>query len=155
VEPLSCGSPETIRWSAAAGIRCRTGPGLRAGTDLRGGPTPVDVDRDASPARRRSGDVGLLTRAITAGGLPIFVKACAEDGEKPAENSNCEGYYIRNNSKKLRTLTVYPDAPIRTAQGGMKPVDLETFLRQVDNGNVIRFDIDANRIMKLEHVYLP
>ena len=39
--------------------------------------------------------------------------------------------------------------------GEMKPVSLETFLSKVDNGNVIRFDIDANRIMKLEHVYLP
>ena len=83
------------------------------------------------------------------------VKACAEDGEKPAENSYCEGYYIRNNNKKLRTLTVYPDAPIRTAQGGWKSVDLETFLSEVHTDAVIRFDIDANRIMKLDHVYLP
>jgi hypothetical protein len=37
----------------------------------------------------------------------------------------------------------------------MKPVTLERFLSEVDNGNVICFDIDANRIMKLEHVYLP
>jgi hypothetical protein len=61
---------------------------------------------------------------------------------------------IRNNNKKLRT--VYPDAPIRmSVLGEMKPVDLKTFLSKVDNGNVISFDIDANRIMKLEHVYLP
>ena len=79
-----------------------------------------------------------------------------EDGEKPAENSYCEGYYIRNNNKKLRTLTVYPDAPIRmTVLGESKSVDLEAFLREVGNGSVLRFDIDANRIMKLEHVYLP
>ncbi len=39
--------------------------------------------------------------------------------------------------------------------GEMTSVDLKTFLSKVDNGNVIRFDIDANRIMKLEHVYLP
>jgi hypothetical protein len=84
------------------------------------------------------------------------VKACAEDGQKPAENDYCEGWYIRNNNKKLRTLTVHPDAPIRmTVAGEVKSVDLKTFLSKVDNGNVIRFDIDANRVMKLEHVYLP
>jgi hypothetical protein len=37
----------------------------------------------------------------------------------------------------------------------MKSVDLKTFLSQVSNGNVIRFDIDANRITKLEHIYTP
>jgi hypothetical protein len=84
------------------------------------------------------------------------VKACAEDGQKPAENDYCEGWYIRNNNKKLRTLTVHPDAPIRmTVAGEVRSVDLKTFLSKVDNGNVIRFDIDANRVMKLEHVYLP
>ena len=83
-------------------------------------------------------------------------KACAEDHVKPAENDYCSGWYIRNHNKRLRTLTVYPDAPIRmTVLGEMKPVTLERFLSQVDNGNVIRFDIDANRIMKLEHIYLP
>jgi len=85
------------------------------------------------------------------------VKACAEDGKKPAENDYCEGYYVRNNNKKLRTLTVYPDAPIRmnVTTDYMKSVDLETFLSEVSNGNVIRFDIDANRIVKLEHIYTP
>jgi hypothetical protein len=83
-------------------------------------------------------------------------KACAEDGRKPAENDYCEGWYIRNNNKKLRTLTVDPDALIRTTDGGqMRSVDLKTFLSKVDNGNVIRFDIEANRIIRLEHVYLP
>jgi hypothetical protein len=103
----------------------------------------------------------LATRQITYDLIEWFdgeeaVKACAEDGEKPAENSYCAGYYIRNNNKKLRTLTVYPDAPIRmTVLGESKSVDLEAFLREVGNGSVLRFDIDANRIMKLEHVYLP
>jgi hypothetical protein len=84
------------------------------------------------------------------------VKACAEDHVKPAENDYCSGWYIRNHNTRPRTLTVYPDAPIRmTVLGEMKPVTLERFLSQVDNGNVIRFDIDANRIMKLEHIYLP
>ena len=103
----------------------------------------------------------LSTRQITYDLIEWYdgkeaVQACAEDGVKPAENDYCVGWYIRNNNKQLRTLTVYPDAPIRmTVAGEMKPVDLTTFLSKVDNGNVIRFDIDANRIMKLEHVYLP
>jgi hypothetical protein len=84
------------------------------------------------------------------------VKACAEDGVKPAENDYCVGWYIRNNNKKLRTLTVDPDAWIRVMIAGeMKSVTLETFLSEVDNGNLMRFDIDANRIIKLDHVYLP
>ena len=104
----------------------------------------------------------LSTRQITYDLIEWYdgkqaVKACAEDGEKPAENDYCEGYYVRNNNKKLRTLTVYPDAPIRmyVTTGYMKSVDLKTFLSDVSNGNVIRFDIDANRIMKLEHIYTP
>jgi predicted small lipoprotein YifL len=103
----------------------------------------------------------LSTRQITYDLIEWYdgkqaVRACAEDGVTPAENDYCEGWYIRNSNKKLRTLTVYPDAPIRMPVAGeMKSVDLKTFLSEVGNGNVIRFDIDANRIMKLEHVYLP
>lgn len=103
----------------------------------------------------------LSTRQITYDLIEWYdgeeaAKACAEDGEEPAENDYCVGYYIRNNNKKLRTLTVYPDAPIHlTVLGEMKSVDLKTFLGEVGSGNVIRFDVDANRIMKLEHVYLP
>lgn len=103
----------------------------------------------------------LSTRRITYDLIEWYdgeeaVRACAEDGEKPAENDYCVGYYIRNNNKKLRTLTVDPDASIRVmVLGEMKPVDLSRFLSEIGNGNVIRFDIDANRITKLEHVYLP
>jgi hypothetical protein len=103
----------------------------------------------------------LATRQITYDLIEWYdgreaVRACAEDGVKPAENDYCVGWYIRNNNKKLRTLTVDPDAAIRmTVAGEMKPVSLETFLSEVDNGNVIRFDIDASRIIKLEHVFLP
>jgi hypothetical protein len=104
----------------------------------------------------------LSTRQITYDLIEWYdgkeaVKACAEDGVKPAENDYCEGYYVRNNNKKLRTLAVYPDAPIRmnVTTDYMKSVDLKTFLSEVGNGNVIRFDIDANRIMKLEHIYTP
>jgi hypothetical protein len=103
----------------------------------------------------------LSTRQITYDLIEWYdgkqaVKACAEDGRKPAENDYCQGWYIRNNNNKLRALTVYPDAPIRIPVAGeMKSVDLKTFLTEVGNGNVIRFDVDANRIMKLEHVFLP
>ena len=103
----------------------------------------------------------LSTRQITYDLIEWYdgkqaVKACAEDGKKPAENDYCEGYYVRNNNKKLRTLTVYPDAPIRMyVTTDMRSVDLKTFLSQVSNGNVIRFDIDANRITRLEHIYTP
>jgi hypothetical protein len=84
------------------------------------------------------------------------VKACAEDGEKAAENDYCTGYYIRNRNQKLRTLTVDPDAPIKMlVDGAMKKVDLKTFLAGVPEGSVIKFDIDANRIMSLEQIYLP
>jgi hypothetical protein len=38
--------------------------------------------------------------------------------------------------------------------GEMTSIDLKTFLSEVVNGDVIRFDIDANRIMKLERAYL-
>jgi len=104
----------------------------------------------------------LSTRQITYDLIEWYegkeaVKACAEDGEKPAENDYCEGYYVRNNNKKLRTLTVYPDAPIRmnVTTDYLKSVDLKTFLSEVSTGNVIRFDIDANRIMKIDHIYTP
>ncbi|BFU43999.1 hypothetical protein [Krasilnikovia sp. MM14-A1004] len=83
-------------------------------------------------------------------------KACAEDGVKPAENDYCLAYYSRNHNKQLRTLTVDPDASIRIMDTGVwKTVDLRTFLTKVRNDNVIRFDIDANRIVKLDQIYLP
>ena len=103
----------------------------------------------------------LSTRQITYDLIEWFdgeqaVKACAEDGEKPADNDYCTGYYVRNNNSKLRTLTVDPGAPIRMlVDGEMTSVDLRTFLGAVGNGNVIRFDVDAARIVAIEHVYLP
>ena len=84
------------------------------------------------------------------------VKACAEDGVLPAENDYCLGYYKRNKNKRLRTLTVDPDAPIRVMNTGQwKSVDLAEFLNQVGTGSVIRFDIDAGRIVKLDQIFLP
>lgn len=84
------------------------------------------------------------------------VKACAEDGEPAAENGFCEGYYIRNVNARLRTLTVHPDAPIRLGlPGETREVDLPAFLDAVGTGGVIRFDVQADRVMALEQVYLP
>ena len=135
--------------------------------------TGSTVSRVAKARPSGSGDPGfgtqyailkssnLSTRQITYDLIEWYdgeqaVKACAEDGETATENDYCVGWYIRNNNTKLRTLTVYPDASIRmTVAGEMKSVDLAAFLSEVGKGNVIRFDVDANRIMKLEHVYLP
>jgi len=103
----------------------------------------------------------LSTRQITYDLIEWYdgkeaVKACAEDGVKPAENDYCLGYYGRNRNKKLRTLTVDPDAPIRIMDTGQwKSVDLGEFLEQVGNGNVICFDIDGGRIVKLDQIFLP
>jgi hypothetical protein len=84
------------------------------------------------------------------------VKACAEDGVQPAENDYCLGYYERNKNKRLRTMTVDPDAPIRVMNTGQwKSVGLAEFLGQVGTGSVIRFDIDAGRIVKLDQIFLP
>lgn len=80
------------------------------------------------------------------------VKACREDAVKPAENDYCTGWYIRNKNPKLRTLTLDPDAPIRI---DAKTVDLRTFLRDIPRGSVIKFDVDAGRMMSLSRVYLP
>ncbi len=57
----------------------------------------------------------LSTRQITYDLIEWYdgkqaVKACAEDRVKPAENDYCQGWYIRNNNKKLRTLTADPGA---------------------------------------------
>lgn len=103
----------------------------------------------------------LSTRQITYDLIEWYdgkeaVKACAEDGVKPAENDFCTGYYSRNRNKKLRTLTVYPDAPIHVGPAGeARPVGLKAFLGRVAKGSVISFDVDANRIMKLDEVFLP
>jgi hypothetical protein len=60
----------------------------------------------------------LSTRQITYDLIEWYdgeeaVRACAKDHVKPAENDYCASWYIRNHNKRLRTLTVYPDAPIR------------------------------------------
>ena len=81
------------------------------------------------------------------------VRECREDGEQPAENDWCTGWYIRNNNMRLRTLTVHPDAPLTLAQGGT--VDLKAFVAAVRDGRLISFDVDANRIMSAREIYTP
>jgi len=146
-------------------------PNKPAGTEPSKKPAKVAKVSKATPSGSRDPRWGtqyailvsskLSTRRITYDLIEWYdgneaVKACAEDGVKPAENDYCTGYYSRNNNKKLRTLTVYPDAPIHVGPAlEARPVDLKTFLAEVSNGNVISFDVDANRIMKLDQVFLP
>ncbi|AEV85835.1 hypothetical protein ACWT_4816 [Actinoplanes sp. SE50] len=83
-------------------------------------------------------------------------KACAEDGVKDTDDDQCTGWYIRNNNTKLRTLTVDPDATIKlTVEGTLKSVDLKTFLAGTHPDTVIKFTIDANRIVSLAEIFLP
>jgi hypothetical protein len=86
------------------------------------------------------------------------IKACAEDRVGPTEGSRCVDYYIRNKNRKLRTLTVHPDAPLRLFRedGTMKPVDLRSFVATVKQpGAVFVFEVDANRIMKADEAWAP
>jgi hypothetical protein len=169
-DPTFTVNPDTAMSTAGP-----TGP---AATDPAATGTTTSTAPTASPAAAKakasgSGDPAwgtqyafltsseAATRRITYDLIEWFdgeeaVKACAEDGEKAAENDYCVGYYVRNRNQKLRTLAVYPDAPIIVTEvGAPKTVDLDTFLAQVGEGSVIRFDIDANRVMRLEHIYLP
>jgi hypothetical protein len=80
------------------------------------------------------------------------VKACAADGEEPAENDWCVGYYIRNNNTKLRTVKVAGDAKIRVVvDGELKPVELET----VGSDMLFKFTIKNGQAVAMEHIYLP
>jgi hypothetical protein len=79
-------------------------------------------------------------------------KACAADGEKPAENDWCVGYYIRNNNTKLRTVKLAGDAKIRVVvDGELKPVELET----VGPDMLFKFTIKNGQAVEMEHIYLP
>jgi hypothetical protein len=79
-------------------------------------------------------------------------KACAADGEEPAENDWCVGYYIRNNNTKLRTVKVAGDAKIRVVvDGELKPVELAT----VGSDMLFKFTIKNGQAVELEHIYLP
>ncbi|MEU4619975.1 hypothetical protein AB0G04_08335 [Actinoplanes sp. NPDC023801] len=80
------------------------------------------------------------------------VKACAADGEEPAENDWCTGYYVRNNNKKLRTVKVAADAKIRVVVNGEpKPAGLKT----LDSGMLFKFTIKNGQVVELEHIFLP
>jgi hypothetical protein len=80
------------------------------------------------------------------------VKACAADGEKPAENDWCVGYYIRNNNTKLRTVKVADDAKIRVVvDGELKSVELDI----VGSDMLFKFTIKNGQAIAMEHIYLP
>jgi hypothetical protein len=123
------------------------------------GPKPVTAGESlfgTQYAFVRSAD--LANRRITFDLVEYYqgkaaVRACRADGEQPAENDWCTGWYIRNNNKRLRTLTVYPDAPLRTFHGDA--VDLKAFVATVRDGRLIVFDVDANRIMSAREVHTP
>lgn len=78
--------------------------------------------------------------------------ACKADGEKPGDNDWCVGWYIRNNNPRLRTLVVDPNAPLRLHDG--KKTDLQQFAAAAAD-RVIRFEVDANRVMAARVVYTP
>ncbi|MEV4276922.1 hypothetical protein [Actinoplanes xinjiangensis] len=79
------------------------------------------------------------------------VQACADDGEKPAENDWCVGYYIRNNNPKLRTVKFAPGAAIRVVDlGELKKADLG----RLEGGMLLRFRIEGGSITEADQVYL-
>ncbi|GAB1639857.1 hypothetical protein [Krasilnikovia sp. MM14-A1259] len=149
--PSESASPAASRPSSSAATRTTAAKAKRSGSgDARSGTQYAILTSSKVSTRQITYDLIDWYEGKEA------VKACAEDGVKPAENDYCLGYYSRNHNKQLRTLTVDPDAPIRIMDTGTwKSVDLATFLKKVGNDTVIRFDVDANRIMKLDQIYLP
>jgi hypothetical protein len=88
------------------------------------------------------------------------VAACKADGEAPAANDWCTGWYIRNNNKKLRTYPVAAGATLRALGGAtgtdLVAVDLETFRRTVlRTGPVFTFTVTAGQITTAAEVYTP
>jgi hypothetical protein len=80
------------------------------------------------------------------------VQACADDGEKPAENDWCVGYYMRNNNTKLRTVKFAPGAGIRVVDlGELKKAELG----QLEGGMLLRFRIEGASIIEADQVHLP
>jgi hypothetical protein len=65
--------------------------------------------------------------------------------------------YIRNNNPKLRTLTVYPDAPLKVYgdQSELISVDLKRFASTLDRGGLFSFYVDGARILEAHEVGLP
>ncbi|WP_433790662.1 hypothetical protein [Actinoplanes sp. CA-252034] len=97
------------------------------------------------------------TRVLTYDLVEYFVgkaavKACADDGEKPADSDWCVGYYIRNDNPKLRTATFAPGATIRVIDlGELKKAELE----RLEPGTLLRFEIKNRSIITADQVFLP
>ncbi|MFC4065178.1 hypothetical protein [Actinoplanes subglobosus] len=146
--------------SAPATAPATTSPGP-AGT------TPAATTKPATPAPGLTAvsgpqyafvkSVDPATRKLTYDLVEWFegkaaVKACADDGEKPAENDWCVGYYIRNKNTKVRTATVASGAEIRVVDLGELT---KATLGKVEPDMLLRLEIDGDVISAADQIYLP
>ena len=87
------------------------------------------------------------------------VAACKADGEKPAENDWCTGWYVRNKNKKLRTFPVAAGASLQIVGAtGSDSVtaDLTKFRTTLlKTGRLFAFAVKAGQITKAAEVYTP
>lgn len=126
--------------------------------------TPTATVTTVAPSPTVSGpqyafikEIKPATRELTYDLVEYFagkaaVKACADDGEKPAENDWCVGYYIRNNNTKLRTVKFAPGAEIRVVDLGESK---KAELGRLEGGMLLRFEIEGGAIARAEQIYLP
>jgi len=156
------GSKSRSGSQSKSGSLSKSGSGSKSGTVVKS--TPGTTARDplfgVQYAYFKSADLG--NRRITFDLIEWYdgkaaVRACKADGERPAENDWCTGWYIRNKSARLRTLTVYPDAPLRVCGLGaeLKVTNLKGFVAGLRSNGLFSFDVDANRIMEAHQVYTP
>jgi hypothetical protein len=164
--PAACGDqtggPTSAPTTAPAEPAAATTTAATAGATPPATATPTATAATASPAV--SGPqvafikkVDPATRELTYDLVEYFagkaaVKACADDGEGPAENDWCVGYYIRNNNAKLRTVKFAPGAEIRVVDlGELKKAELG----QLEGGMLLRFEIESGSITDAEQIFLP
>jgi hypothetical protein len=84
--------------------------------------------------------------------------ACKADGEPPAENDWCTGWYIRDKNKKLRTYPVAAGAHLRILDTGTDLVaaDLKKFRAALlDSRHVFAFTVKAGQITKADEIFTP
>jgi opacity protein-like surface antigen len=133
------------------------------------------IDPPSSPAATAAGQLtgtqyAYLKSADTAKGTITFdlvdwfqgkaaVAACKADGEKPAENDWCTGWYVRNKNKKLRTYPVAAGASLQivgTTGSDSVTVDLKKFRTTLlETGRLFAFAVKAGRITRAAEVYAP
>jgi hypothetical protein len=87
------------------------------------------------------------------------VAACKADGEAPAENDWCTGWYVRNKNKKLRTYPVATGASLQivgTTGADTVVVDLAKFRTTLlATGRLFAFTVKAGQITKAAEIYTP